>query len=60
MNEASIQALRAVELAELMYAKDHSMASIRNHILRDTESVDATTLAYVEGYLACMARRAIG
>lgn len=55
MTDESVAAIQAVEEAEEMFEAGNSLAAIRRRILE--KPLAATSLAYVEGYIACMARR---
>jgi hypothetical protein len=54
-----LKALECVETIEDMHAEGCSLASIRRRIVRDCVMDTPGLLAYVEGYLACLARRVI-
>lgn len=57
MNGIDVKAAQCVDNIEDMYQEGVSLASIRKRIMRDSVASTPGLLAYLEGYLACLARR---
>ena len=55
----NLAAVEAADQIEALWKDGYSVATIRRKVL-ENRSMEASLLAYIEGYLAAVIRRAIG